>query len=138
MAACQILVDGDSEAAPERIDRALGLVRADGAHIALFSEACLFGWVNPAAQGLPDPVPGATTERLGRLARNHGILLALGLAEKDGEHLHNAAVLIDRDGTLLLKHRKLNILSELMEPSYVSGESARDSVVPTRYGASAC
>lgn len=134
VAACQILVDGDPEAAMERIDQALALAHADGAHIALFPEACLFGWVNPAAHGLADPIPGATTERLGQLARKHDIMLALGLAERDGENLHNAAVLIDRDGALLLKHRKLNILSELMQPSYVPGESARDSVVQTRYG----
>ncbi|MFT7680027.1 MAG: putative amidohydrolase [Planctomycetota bacterium] len=134
VAACQILVDGDREGALVRIDHALAMAREQGAQIAVFPEACLFGWVNPAAHAAADPIPGATTEYLGRLARKHRIMLVVGLAERAGEHLHNAVVLIDRDGTLLLKHRKLNILSELMSPPYVPGESAVNSVVETRYG----
>jgi N-carbamoylputrescine amidase len=61
-------------------------------------------------------------------------MVAIGLAERDGPNLHNTAVLIDIDGSLLAKHRKVNILSELMDPPYQPGPGAHDSVVDTRYG----
>ncbi len=134
IAACQILVDGDREAAFERIEAALVEAAEQGADLACFPEACLFGWVNPTAHQLADPIPGVTTDRLGELARRHGLMIALGLAERDGERLRNTVVLIDRDGALLLKHRKINILTELMDPPYTPGESAEHSVVDTRLG----
>ncbi len=140
VAACQILVDGEREAAFERIDAALAEAAAQGADIACFPEACLFGWVNPTAHAQADPIPGPTTERLAGLARRHDLMLAVGLAERDGEHLYNAAVLIDRDGTLLLRHRKRNVLRELMDPPYTPGTSgapgdpAEPSWADTRLG----
>jgi len=45
----------------------------------------------------------------------------VGLAEKNGDHLHDTAVLIDADGHILLRHRKLNILTKLMTPPYTPG-----------------
>lgn len=134
VAACQILVDGDRVAALERIDRALGLAHSLGAQIALFPEACLFGWANTDAHKYADPIPGPTTDRLSQLANKHDMMLAIGLAERDGDNLHNAVILMDSDGALLLKHRKLNILTELMDPPYVPGKTAANSTVATRYG----
>ena len=134
VAACQILVDGNREAAFERIDAALAEAARQSAQIACFPEACLFGWVNPEAHAWADPIPGPTTARLGLLARRYQIMIALGLAERDGAELHNAAVLIDVDGALLLRHRKLNVLSELMQPPYVPGIDARASFADTRFG----
>lgn len=134
VAACQILVDGDREAAFGRIEAALAEAAAAGADLAVFPEACLFGWVAPTAHDAADPIPGPTTERLGALAREHGLMLLVGLAEKDGDALHNAAVLIDRDGALLLKHRKTNVLAELMDPPYTPAPDAAGSVAETRLG----
>ncbi len=134
VAACQIRVDGDRAATLERIDGALTRARELGAQIACFPEACLFGWVNPEAHAQADPIPGRTTVRLGELARKHSMMIAIGLAEQQAGKLHNAAVLIDLDGELLLHHRKMNILSELMDPPYTPGSSAFGSVADTRYG----
>ena len=62
--------------------------------------------------------PGPTTQRLQAMAREYEMMHALGLAEKAHDALHDSAILINRDGTLLLKHRKVNILTELMTPPY--------------------
>ncbi len=134
VAACQIEVDGDREAAFARIDAALADAAAQGAQIACFPETALLGWVNPRAHQEADPIPGPTTDRLAELARRHDLMIAIGLAERDGDALHDSAVLIDRDGTLLLRHRKVNILSELMTPPYTPGVGAEDSVVDTSLG----
>ncbi len=134
VAACQLEVRSDPALTLEDVERALAEAAAAGADIACFPETCLYGWVNPEAHQLADPIPGPTTDRLGEMARRHGLMIAVGLAERDGERLHDSAVLIDRDGTLLLHHRKVNILSELMDPPYTPGPGASDSVADTRFG----
>jgi N-carbamoylputrescine amidase len=133
VAACQIHVSGDRPRALQEIESALQEAARGNADVACFPEACLFGWVNPVAHRLADPIPGPTTKELGRLARQHGLMIALGMAERDGSDLYNSVVLIDSDGELLLKHRKTNILTELMEPPYSVGTTAA-SAVDTRCG----
>ena len=66
------------------------------------------------------------------IARQHGVALCVGLAEKEGGHLHDAALLIDRAGRVLLKHRKINLLSELMSPPYTPGQEV--NVTVTEFG----
>ncbi|HPA46734.1 MAG TPA: carbon-nitrogen hydrolase family protein [bacterium] len=133
IAFCQILcIDGDREGDFVRIENALREARHAGAEIACFPEMCLLGWVNPEAHQLAYPIPGEDSDRLGDLASRYNMMIAVGLGEKDGDLLYDSAVLIDRDGSLLLKHRKINILTELMKPPYTPGNTIR--AVETRFG----
>jgi nitrilase len=52
-------------------------------------------------------VPSAETERLGAVARKHGIVLAVGVNELDGGTLYNTLLVFSHDGELALRHRKL-------------------------------
>jgi len=135
IALCQTLcIDSDHEGNLARVDSALQQAARQDADIACFPETSLLGWVNPEAHQLADPIPGPTTRRLQSMARQYQIMIAIGLSEKAGVQLHDSAILIDRDGTLLLKHRKVNILSELMNPPYTPGSTNQSNVVTTRYG----
>ena len=59
---------------------------------------------------LAEPVPGPTTERLGALAAELGIVIVASLFEKRAEGLyHNTAAVIDADGRYLGKYRKMHI-----------------------------
>lgn len=59
---------------------------------------------------LAEPIPGPTTEVLCRTARKHKIVLVASLFEKRAPGLyHNTAAIIDADGTLLGKYRKMHI-----------------------------
>jgi N-carbamoylputrescine amidase len=59
---------------------------------------------------LAEPIPGPTTEVLSKIAAEHEIVLITPLFEKRAEGLfHNTAVVIDADGTLLGKYRKMHI-----------------------------
>jgi N-carbamoylputrescine amidase len=59
---------------------------------------------------LAEPIPGPTTEMLSKLAAEREIVLIVPLFEKRAEGLfHNTAVVIDADGTLLGKYRKMHI-----------------------------
>ena len=52
-------------------------------------------------------VPSVETERLGAIAREHGIHLAVGVNELEGGTIYNALLVFGPDGRLLLHHRKL-------------------------------
>ena len=54
-----------------------------------------------------EPIPGPTTERMGELARRYKIFLCFGLPEAAGSQYYNSAVLLDREGEILLHHRKI-------------------------------
>jgi len=57
-----------------------------------------------------EPVPGPTTERLGALARELGIVLVGSLFERRAAGLyHNTAVVLERDGSLAGRYRKMHI-----------------------------
>jgi N-carbamoylputrescine amidase len=59
---------------------------------------------------LAEPVPGPSTERLGKLAKRHGVVLVSSLFEKRATGLyHNTAVVFDADGSTAGKYRKMHI-----------------------------
>ena len=60
--------------------------------------------------GLAEPVPGPSTESLGRVAAELGVVIIASLFEKRAEGLyHNTAAIIDADGKFLGKYRKMHI-----------------------------
>src|ERR1051326_1766079 len=52
-------------------------------------------------------VPGPQTERIGAIAREHGLALAVGVNELDGATLYNTLLVFTAGGNLALRHRKL-------------------------------
>ncbi|GBE09850.1 N-carbamoyl-D-amino acid hydrolase [bacterium BMS3Bbin12] len=57
-----------------------------------------------------EPIPGATTERLGRLAAELSVVIVASLFERRAAGLyHNTAVVLDRDGSLAGRYRKMHI-----------------------------
>jgi N-carbamoylputrescine amidase len=59
---------------------------------------------------LAEPIPGPSTERLGKLAKQHGVVLVSSLFEKRATGLyHNTAVVFDVDGSTAGKYRKMHI-----------------------------
>ena len=59
---------------------------------------------------LAEPIPGPSTEYLGKLAKELNIVIVGSLFEKRAPGLyHNTAVVLERDGTLAGKYRKMHI-----------------------------
>ena len=59
---------------------------------------------------LAEPIPGPSTERLGRLAKQHGVVLVSSLFERRAAGLyHNTAVVYEKDGSIAVKYRKMHI-----------------------------
>jgi len=52
-------------------------------------------------------VPSEDTESIAAVAKQHGLVLAVGVNELDGATLYNALLVFAPDGRLVLRHRKL-------------------------------
>ena len=65
---------------------------------------------DPANFDLAEPIPGPSTEAFGKLAKELGVVLVLSLFERrmPGLH-HNTAVVLERDGSIVGKYRKMHI-----------------------------
>jgi aliphatic nitrilase len=138
----------------EKICRSIATAAEQGAQIVVFPETVIpyypyFSFVYaPVLQG-PEhlllyeravTVPGPVTEAIAAAARQHGIVVLVGVNERDHGSLYNTQLLFDSDGTLLLKRRKIT-------PTYHErmiwgqGDGSGLKVVPTavgRVGALAC
>ena len=59
---------------------------------------------------LAEPIPGPSTDLYGELARQFGVVIVTSLFEKRAPGLyHNTAVVIEKDGTIAGKYRKMHI-----------------------------
>ena len=57
-----------------------------------------------------EPIPGPSTELFGSLAKELGVVLVLSLFERRAPGLyHNTAVVLERDGSIAGKYRKMHI-----------------------------
>jgi predicted amidohydrolase len=133
LAMVQMYVEGGAldvnlKHAAERI----GEAAQNGADIALLPEVLDLGWTHSSALKLAYPVPGGMTfNALAEVARKNNIYVCAGIVEKDGDKIYNSAVLIDNQGKLLIKHRKLNEL-DIAHNLYSQGD--RLNVCHTRFG----
>lgn len=97
-------------------------------------EAADFGWLCQEARRDAMTIPGRYTEFLGGLARRHGMWVCGGCLERAGERVFNSAVLMDREGKIVLKHRKIHTLPELTAHLYDAGTNDRMLSVETEFG----
>lgn len=59
---------------------------------------------------LAEPIPGPSTQFYSALAKEHGVVIVTSLFEKRAAGLyHNTAVVIEKDGTIAGKYRKMHI-----------------------------
>ncbi len=133
LAIVQMKVDGGNRAknlerAGERIKEAAG----NGADVILLPEAMDLGWTDPSSLTEAQPVPGGITSNfLTKMAKKYQVHICSGLTEKDGDKIYNAAIIIDPEGDILIKHRKINEL-DIGHPYYALGDKL--NVVETEYG----
>ena len=122
IALAQILViESDWSGNLQRIESALAKTVGQDVDLVVFPESALLGWVNPDAHELATAIPGPDADRVAALARRFRVAIAIGLDEKSGAELYDSAILVDKDGVLRAKHRKINTLSYLVHPPYADG-----------------
>ena len=105
----------------DRVCEAIGRAASQGVELAVFPETFIpyypyFSFVAPAIQMGKDhlrlyewavEVPGPVTDLLSKAAAQHGMVLVVGVNERDGGSLYNTQLIFENDGRLLLKRRKI-------------------------------
>jgi N-carbamoylputrescine amidase len=97
-------------------------------------EAADWGWLYQHARRDALPIPGPYTDLLGELAREHRIWISAGCLEKERDKVFNSAVLLDRAGRIVLKHRKINTLEWLTGRLYGQGRPEDIQTIDTEFG----
>lgn len=104
----------DREDNISRLENSIRHLKEQGAQIVVMQELhnslyfCQVENVNNF--DLAEPIPGPSTERFGKLAKELGIVIVTSLFEKRAPGLyHNTAVVIENDGTIAGKYRKMHI-----------------------------
>ncbi len=79
--------------------------------VVCFPELATTGYgLNEKWSKFAEQVPGKSTERLARLAREHGFYLICGLDEQGSQgRIHDSAVLVDPDGAVKGVYRKVHL-----------------------------
>jgi len=147
-AAIQIAPDLTScEGTVDRVCRAIAKAASRGVELAVFPETFIpyypyFSFVEPPVSAGKEhlrlyenavEVPGWVPEVLSQQAMRYGMVLVVGVNEREEGSIYNAQLIYDADGTLLLKRRKIT-------PTYHErmiwgqGDGAGLKVVPTRVG----
>ena len=142
---CPVLADATGTV--DKLLASLDDLAARGVELAVFPETIVpyypyFSFVRPPAsigaehlrlyENAPT-VPGPVTDAVASAARRHGMVVVLGVTERDHGSLFNAQLIFDADGTLALKRRKIT-------PTYHErmiwgqGDGAGLAVVGTRIG----
>ena len=100
---------GQPRLALERIANFCEQAVAQKAELVLFPELVVHGHCTPntweLAEGVPD---GPSVRRLGELAARFGLVLSVGLSEKENDIVYNTQVLVGPDG-YIGKQRKLHL-----------------------------
>ncbi|HBG50679.1 MAG TPA: acyltransferase [Gammaproteobacteria bacterium] len=114
VALIQQCCSGDTAANLETQTRDIRRAATAGARLILLQElhnTLYFCQVeDPALCDLAEPIPGPTTERLGALAQELGVVIVASLFERRAAGLyHNTAVVLDTDGRIAGRYRKMHI-----------------------------
>jgi predicted amidohydrolase len=107
----------------ENLRRADALIREaaqDGCELVVLPEAFATALNLPKSHEVAEPVPGPVTHWLAERAGRHGIWIAAGLLERNGEQVHSSAVLVDEHGGIADLYRRTVVYD--LEAHFLAGE----------------
>jgi predicted amidohydrolase len=116
----------NTSSAQENLDLFGGYIKdaADNnADIVCLPEAITLVGTGKTYLDVSETIPGPSTEFLGEIARQNKINIVAGLIERSGPAIYNVAVLIDREGNLVGKYRKVCLPREEIEGGITPGNS---------------
>jgi predicted amidohydrolase len=70
-----------------------------------------------------EPIPGPSTAFLGQVAKRNQVYVVAGIYERDNDVVYNTAVLLDRNGELAGKYRKVCLPREEIQGGITPGNS---------------
>jgi len=125
------------ETKEERVERAARLVEEQaGADLVLLPEIWNVGYFNfDAYPTQAETLDGPTVSRMADAARRAGAwVLGGSIVERDGDRLHNTAVLLDRTGTIAGTYRKIHLFGYGSREPEVLTPGVEPTVLDTEFG----
>ncbi|MEU7379550.1 MULTISPECIES: carbon-nitrogen hydrolase family protein [unclassified Streptomyces] len=105
------------------LDAAAGRAAAAGAGLLATSELFLTGYaIGDDIGRLAEPADGDWADAVAELACRHGLAVAYGYPEREGETVHNSVQLISADGTRLANYRKTHLFGDFEHAQFTPGE----------------
>jgi len=98
----------------EKLEKNIRAVAAQGAELVVLQELhnglYFCQTEDPTVFNQAETIPGPSTDSFGKLAEELGVVIVLSLFEKRAAGLyHNTAVVLEKDGTIAGKYRKMHI-----------------------------
>jgi predicted amidohydrolase len=114
------------------LDAAAGRAAAGGAALLAAPEMFLTGYaIGDDIARLAEPADGDSADAIAEIATRHGLAIAYGYPERDGETVYNSAQLISADGARLANYRKTHLFGCAEREHFTPGEQ---SLVQARLG----
>ncbi|MDO8682480.1 MAG: carbon-nitrogen hydrolase family protein [Armatimonadota bacterium] len=126
--------DGDIDGNMRRAEEGIRESVARGVDLVCIPEAADWGWLYQQARRDAYPIPGRYTDHLAKLAKELNVWISAGCLEKDGDKTYNSAVIINRRGKIVIKHRKISTLRNLTKHLYDEGNVKDLKTVDTEFG----
>ncbi len=112
---------GNADGTVAKVIDTIGNAASQGVQLVVFPETAVpyypyFSFITPAsAMGAEHlrlyerspTVPGPVTDAVGKAAREHGVVVVLGVNERDHGTLYNTQIVFDVSGEIVLKRRKI-------------------------------
>jgi len=124
---------GNVEENLQKIERYVNLAKVQGSNFVVFPEMGTTGYfLGDRINKLAETIPGKTTERLGKIAKESKLYLIGGMIErgKNGE-LYNSLVMLSPEGKIFANYHKVHMFSVEKE-MFTPGDDA--VIVDTEYG----
>ncbi|MCW7941098.1 carbon-nitrogen hydrolase [Streptomyces hygroscopicus] len=105
------------------LDEAAGRAAAVGTGLLVAPEMFLTGYaIGDGIGRLAEPADGDSADTVAEIASRHGLAVAYGYPERDGETVFNSAQLISSDGTRLANYRKTHLFGCFERDHFTPGE----------------
>ncbi len=114
---------GDVAANLKALDEAAARAAANGAGLLVAPEMFLTGYaIDADVHRLAEPADGEAADAVADIAERHGVAVAYGYPERDGDTVYNAAQLIGPDGTRLASYRKTHLYGDFELAWFTPGD----------------
>ncbi|MEY9489866.1 carbon-nitrogen hydrolase family protein [Streptomyces calvus] len=105
------------------LDEAAGRAAAAGAALLVTSELFLTGYaIGDDIARLAEPADGDAADAIAETATRHGLAVAYGYPERDGDAVYNSVQLVSADGTRLANHRKTHLFGCFERDHFTPGD----------------
>jgi predicted amidohydrolase len=105
------------------LDEAAGRAAAGGAGLLAAPEMFLTGYaIGDDIARLAEPADGDSADAIAEIGMRHGLAIAYGYPEREGETVFNSAQLISADGSRLANYRKTHLFGSFERDHFTPGE----------------